>query len=146
MCHSESTYILLEYCQRHDVPKKKNGGEKTMKKILATLLVLAMVLAIVPAVMAEAPAPITVTVFKVDPGASEESGKIMKEQSKTNFLPVLTGEQHFSLLLFKDPIAQHFLSGDDLFAHLFILRKPADETEDQERIPLICKTPVHHMP
>ena len=38
-----------------------------MRKILAALLALAMVLAIVPAVMAEN-APITVTVFKGDPG------------------------------------------------------------------------------
>ena len=40
-----------------------------MKKILAALLALAMVLAIVPAVLAEdAPQPIVVTVFKGDPG------------------------------------------------------------------------------
>ena len=38
-----------------------------MRKILAALLALAMVLALVPAVMAEN-APITVTVFKGDPG------------------------------------------------------------------------------
>ena len=31
----------------------EDGGEKTMRKILATLLVLAMVLALVPTVMAE---------------------------------------------------------------------------------------------
>ena len=41
-----------------------------MRKILATLLVLAMVLALVPAVMAEGEAlePITLTVFAGDPG------------------------------------------------------------------------------
>ena len=39
-----------------------------MKKILAALLVLAMVLAIVPAVMAEGEEPITLTVFAGDPG------------------------------------------------------------------------------
>ena len=75
---------MLEYCQRHDVPKKKNGGEKTMKKILATLLVLAMVLAIVPAVMAEAPAPITVTVFKGDPGDQPLEGNKMYKTSSAS--------------------------------------------------------------
>ena len=39
-----------------------------MKKILAALLALAMVLALVPAVMAEGEEPITLTVFAGDPG------------------------------------------------------------------------------
>ena len=51
-----------------------------MKKILAVLLALAMVLALVPAVMAEgAPELITVTVFKGDPGDQPtEDNKIYK--------------------------------------------------------------------
>ena len=50
-----------------------------MKKILAALLVLAMVLALVPAVMAEGQEPITLTVFVGDPGdAPKEDNKIYK--------------------------------------------------------------------
>ena len=52
-----------------------------MRKILAALLVLAMVLALVPAVMAEGEAlePITLTVFIGDPGdAPKEDNKIYK--------------------------------------------------------------------
>ena len=50
-----------------------------MRKILAALLALAMVLAIVPAVVAEN-APITVTVFKGDPGDQPlEGNKIYKK-------------------------------------------------------------------
>ncbi len=51
-----------------------------MRKILAALLVLAMVLAIVPAVMAEGDEVITVTVFKGDPGNQPtEDNKIYKK-------------------------------------------------------------------
>ena len=52
-----------------------------MKKILAALLVLAMILAIVPAVMAEGAAnPIVVTVFKGDPGDQPtDDNKIYKK-------------------------------------------------------------------
>jgi len=51
-----------------------------MKKILAALLALAMVLAIVPAVMAEGQDVITVTVFKGDPGDQPtEDNKIYKK-------------------------------------------------------------------
>ena len=51
-----------------------------MRKILAALLVLAMVLSIVPAVMAEGDEVITVTVFKGDPGNQPtEDNKIYKK-------------------------------------------------------------------
>ena len=51
-----------------------------MRKILAALLVLAMVLALVPAVMAEGQEVITVTVFKGDPGDQPtEDNKIYKK-------------------------------------------------------------------
>ena len=51
-----------------------------MRKILAALLVLAMVLSIVPAVMAEGDEVITVTVFKGDPGDQPtEDNKIYKK-------------------------------------------------------------------
>ncbi len=53
-----------------------------MRKILATLLALAMILALVPAVMAEgaAPEPITVTVFRGDPGDQPtDDNKIYKK-------------------------------------------------------------------
>ena len=85
-------------------------------------------------------------VLQINACPSEKGGKIMEKQRKAHFFAFFQSEDHLRLLLFKDPFTQHFLSGDDLSAHLFILRKPADETEDQERIPLICKTPVHHMP
>ena len=50
-----------------------------MRKILAALLALAMVLAIVPAVMAEGAEPITLTVFRGDPGDQPtEDNKIYK--------------------------------------------------------------------
>ena len=50
-----------------------------MRKILAALLALAMVLAIVPAVMAEGAEPITLTVFHGDPGENPtEDNKIYK--------------------------------------------------------------------
>ena len=51
-----------------------------MKKILAALLVLSMMLSIVPAVMAEgAQEPITLTVFRGDPGEQPtEDNKIYK--------------------------------------------------------------------
>ena len=53
-----------------------------MRKILAALLVLAMVLALVPAVMAEGEAlePITLTVFRGDPGDQPtDDNKIYKK-------------------------------------------------------------------
>ena len=52
-----------------------------MRKVLATLLALAMVLALIPAVMAEGEAlePVTLTVFIGDPGdPPAEDNKIYK--------------------------------------------------------------------
>ncbi len=50
-----------------------------MKKILAALLVAVMLLSLVPAVMAEANEPITLTVFRGDPGDQPtEDNKIYK--------------------------------------------------------------------
>ena len=51
-----------------------------MKKVLAMILALAMVLALVPAAMAEGLEPITVTVFRGDPGDQPtDDNKIYKK-------------------------------------------------------------------
>ncbi len=70
-----------------------------MKKILAALLVLAMVLALVPAVMAEGEAlePITLTVFRGDPGdqptADNKIYKLIEEKFGVTFnFSFLTGD------------------------------------------------------
>ena len=51
-----------------------------MKKILSVVLALALLLALVPSVMAEGQEPITVTVFRGDPGDQPtEDNKIYKK-------------------------------------------------------------------
>ena len=61
-----------------------------MRKILAALLALALVLALVPAVMAEGAAePITLTVFRGDPGdqptADNKIYKLIEEKFRVTF-------------------------------------------------------------
>ena len=77
-----------------------------MKKLLAAVLALALVLALVPAVMAEgeAPAPITVTVFKGDPGDQPTDDnkmykKIADELGITFEIEFLAGDLNQTLTL-----------------------------------------------
>ena len=75
-----------------------------MKKLLSVLLVLSMLLALVPAVMAEGQSPIIVTVFKGDPGDQPKEGnkmykKIADELGITFEIEFLAGDLNQTLTL-----------------------------------------------